>query len=178
MKREINVFDYAGEILSGMKKGALVTSKANGKVNPMTISWGTLGIEWGQPIFTTFIRENRFTKTLIDESGEFTVSIPYGEYDKKILGICGTKSGHDVDKVELLNLTLVEGDEVSVPAIKEIALTLECKVVYVQEQDKHAIAKEFLPTFYPQGVESQYHGANKDFHTAYYGQIVKAYIIE
>jgi len=32
--------------------------------------------------------------------------------------------------------------------------------------------------FHPQHFDSSFHGANKDFHTAYYGEIVGAYIIE
>ena len=44
MKKEINVFDYAKEIAKSIGKGVLLTSKADGKVNTMTIGWGTLGI--------------------------------------------------------------------------------------------------------------------------------------
>lgn len=45
MKERINVLDYAGTILNAVKKGVLLTVKADDKVNSMTISWGTLGIE-------------------------------------------------------------------------------------------------------------------------------------
>ena len=45
MKREINLWDYAGKILEQTGKGVLVTAKADGQVNPMTIGWGTLGIQ-------------------------------------------------------------------------------------------------------------------------------------
>lgn len=33
MKEKINVFDYAGEILQATKKGVLLTTKTNAKVN-------------------------------------------------------------------------------------------------------------------------------------------------
>lgn len=85
MKKEIQVWNYAEEILSNLQKGVLLTTKAGEKVNTMTISWGTLGIEWAKPIFTVLVRENRYTKQLLDQNPEFTISIPYGEYDKKIL---------------------------------------------------------------------------------------------
>lgn len=52
MKKEIEVFDYANEIMKSIKTGVLITTKAGDKVNSMTISWGTLGIEWGKMIFT------------------------------------------------------------------------------------------------------------------------------
>lgn len=55
MKKEIEVFDYANVIIKTLKNGVLLTTKADDKVNSMTISWGTLGIEWGKPIFTVFV---------------------------------------------------------------------------------------------------------------------------
>ena len=178
MKKEIEVFDYANEILKAVNKGVLLTTKADGKVNSMTISWGTLGIEWGKPIFTVFVREHRFTRQQLDKNGEFTINIPYGDFDKKILGICGTETGYSVDKIKKLNLTLEPSEAVSVPAIKELPLTLECKVIYKQKQDEHAVTEENKKAFHPQDVDGSFHGANRDFHTAYYGEIVKAYIIE
>ncbi|WP_331630293.1 hypothetical protein [Terrisporobacter mayombei] len=46
-----------------------------------------------------------------------------------------------------------------------------------KKQDKNAIADENL-TFYPQDVDGSFHGANRDFHTAYYGEIINSYIIQ
>ncbi len=177
MKKEIEVFNYANEILNAVKTGALLTTKAEGKVNAMTISWGTLGIEWVKPIFTVFVRENRFTKDLLTKNPEFTINIPYGDFDQKILGLCGTKSGHSMDKIKELNLTLEEPSKISVPGIKELPLTLECRVIYKQKQDESEISEENRRIHYPQDVDSSFHGANKDFHTAYYGEIISAYII-
>lgn len=178
MKKEIEVFSYANEILKGVKKGVLLTTKAGDKVNSMTISWGVLGIEWAKPIFTVFVRENRFTRYQLEKNLEFTVNIPLGDFDKKILKICGTKSGRSVDKIKELNLTLETPNIISVPAIREFPLTLECKVIYKQRQDENEITEKYKNLFYPHDVDSLFHGANKDFHTAYYGEIVNAYIIE
>lgn len=178
MKKEIEVFDYANEIMKAVKTGVLLTTKVADKVNSMTISWGTLGIEWSKPIFTVFVRENRFTKYQLDKNPEFTINIPYGAFNQNILGICGTKSGREIDKIKELNLTLETPNNVSVPAIKELPLTLECRVIYKKKQDEHEITEEIKQICYPQDVDSSFHGANKDFHTAYYGEIVSAYIIE
>ena len=178
MKREIDVFEHASEIMKALQTGVLLTTKSGDTVNTMTISWGTLGIEWAKPIFTVFVRENRFTKGQLDQNPEFTINIPYGDFDKKILGVCGTKSRRDTDKIKELNLTLEPSDCISVPAIKELPLTLECKVVYKQKQEGSALIEEYRNTCYPQDVDSFFHGANKDFHTAYYGEIVRAYVIE
>lgn len=173
MKRKIELWDEAGYILEQVGKGVLLTAAAEGKVNTMTIAWGTMGIQWKKPIFIAFVRESRYTKELLDKNGEFTVNIPYGEYDRSILSICGTRSGRDIDKLRELGLTLEASETVSVPGIRQLPLTLECKVIYRQDQDPSAITPENTARYYPKE-----NGNNGDYHTAYYGEITAAYIIE
>lgn len=178
-KKIIDVFEYASDIMKAVNGGVLLTSKNKdtGKVNSMTISWGMLGIEWAKPIFITFVREHRYTREFLENSDEFTISIPYGEVNKKILGYCGTKSGRTTDKINDLGLTLEQPLSISVPGIKELPLTLECKVIYKQKQDPTAVSPA-NQSYYPQDVDSFDTGSNKDYHVAYYGEIVNAYIIE
>lgn len=182
IKEKIEVLNYASEILAKLKSGILLTTKAGNKVNSMTIAWGNLGIEWNKPIFMAYVREHRFTREQLDKNAEFTINIPYIDgnkaLDKKILSFCGTKSGRKVDKAEELGLTLVEGEEVSVPAVAELPLTLECKVIYKQAQEAAAIPEEIRRLQYPENVDGSFCGSNKDYHTAYYGEIVAAYIIK
>ena len=99
-------------------------------------------------------------------------------WNKKILGVCGSKSGRDIDKIKELNLTLIDGNKISVPAIKELPLTLECKVIYKQTQVLSEIPEDIQKSCYPQDVPSTYPMANKDVHIAFYGQIVDAYILK
>ncbi|ETJ33041.1 hypothetical protein Q604_UNBC12511G0001, partial [human gut metagenome] len=40
------------------------------------------------------------------------------------------------------------------------------------------IPADIVEDCYPADVDSAFHGANKDYHTAYYGEIVNAYIIQ
>ena len=160
MKREINPFDYAGEIFRALPGGILLTSEAEDCVNAMTIGWGTVGIEWGVPIFAAYVRTNRFTYELIERTGEFTIAL------------CGSKSGRDMDKIAKAGLHVVEAEIVRPPAIKELPLTFECRVVYSQEQPVKEISSRLAKKFYPESGE---HSAP---HVAYYGEILKAYIIE
>lgn len=173
MKKEIKVWDYAGRICEELGKGILLTTKSGEKVNSMTIGWGFLGIQWGKPVFVVLVRESRYTKQMLEENPEFTVNVPLGSIDKNILGVCGTKSGRDMDKIAQLGLTLEEGQTVSVPAIRELPLTLECKVIYKQDQDPKAISPEDDARYYAKGTANE-----GDYHTAYYGQITAAYIVE
>lgn len=178
MNKEIKVFDHANEIIKELQKGVLLTTKCDGKVNTMAIGWGMLGVQWNKPVFVAMVRESRYTKEFLEKNGEFTVNIPYGEYDKKIIGYCGTKSGRDADKIKDINLTLVEGMNIDVPAVKELPLTLECKVIYKQKQDGLAIPDGDKAEFYPQEVQSADAEANRDYHIYYFAEIVGAYIVE
>ena len=168
MKKFVNAFDYAGEICKAMPQGILMTTKVGEKVNTMTIGWGTIGIQWGKPMFIAFVRDSRYTMEMLNEVGEFTINVPMGGIDKKILGYCGTKSGRDTDKIADMGLTVEDPEVISVPGFKELPLTLECKVIYRQRQENDKIPADLFDRYYPAG----------DFHTAFYGEIVSAYVID
>lgn len=174
MKKQINLWEYAGEILEQVGKAALVTTQAEGEVNTMTIGWGTLGTEWAKPIFTVFVRQSRHTKKLLDTNGEFTINVPRKGADvKQIMSVCGTKSGRDMNKIQELGLTLEEPQVISVPGIKELPITLECRVVYKQDQNLDFLDEDKRMRYYAPGTAN-----DGDYHTAYYGEVLAAYIIE
>ena len=173
MKKQVNVFDYTNEICKALSKGILITTKNGDFVNAMTIGWGHVGIEWGKSIFVAYVRESRHTKTMLENHGEFTINIPVGNVDSNILAVCGRKSGRDMDKIKELGLHLVESDVVSVPGIEELPLTLECKVIYKQKQDLSVIPEDIIKRYYPADDTGF-----QDYHYAYYGEIVNAYLIE
>ena len=174
MKKYIDLWDYAGVILEQVGTAALVTAKADGEVNSMTIGWGTLGTEWAKPIFTVFVRQSRHTKTLLDKNGEFTINVPLKGADvKEIMRVCGTKSGRDMDKIKELCLTLEEPDVISVPGIKELPITLECRVVYKQDQNLSLLDEDKRLRYYAPNTPN-----DGDYHTAYYGEVLAAYILE
>ena len=174
MKQYVEPFDYANTISKALKKGILLTTCARGQVNTMTIGWGTIGVQWGLPVFHVLVRESRHTKELLDANGEFTINVPLTEDCSKILALCGTRSGRDTDKFRELGLHTEPGETISVPAIRELPLTLECKVLYAQQQDGAAIPQFVLDRYYPLDPET----GKPDLHTVYTGQILKAYILE
>ena len=173
MKKQVNVFDYAADICKALPKGILITTKNGDFINSMTIGWGHIGIEWGKPIFVAYVRESRHTKTMLENHGEFTINVPVGSCDANIHAVCGRKSGRDLDKIRELGLHLVDSDVISVPGIAELPLTLECKVIYKQKQDLSAIPEDIIKRYYP-ADENGF----QDYHYAYYGEIVNAYLIE
>jgi flavin reductase (DIM6/NTAB) family NADH-FMN oxidoreductase RutF len=101
-----------------------------------------------------------------------------GAVPRAVLSLCGRKSGRDMNKIEKLNLTLEEPLEISVPGIRQLPLTLECKVIYKQQQDLSAIPQDILDRYYPVEEDTLHPGSDRDYHIAYYGEIVNAYMIE
>ena len=177
VKRPIDPFGYASTITAANPGGILFTTKRGAEVDTMIIGWGLIGNIWGKPTFTAFIRESRHSHTLVEESGEFTVNVPAGKIDPRILKVAGSKSGRDMDKVAELGLTLVDAEAISTPGILECPITLECKVMYKQLLDEAAIPAGVISDFYPP-FPADVEGAGPDMHVAYYGEIVASYVIE
>ena len=168
-KRNIDPLACAGEITHALKKGVFLTTKNGEKVNTMAIGWGHIGRIWELPVFIAYVRECRYTRELLDTNPEFTVNGPVNGVDRRTLAICGGKSGRDTDKIAEAGLTLVEPEVISVPAIKEFPLTLECRVLYREPEDASRLPEDIRKKFYSIETES---------HIAYYGRIMAAYRIE
>ncbi len=88
MIERINVFDRSEHILKALQRGILLNTQAD-KFNSMVISWGHLGVIWGKPTFTVYVRKNRYTKAQLDKAREFTLSIPLEKPDSEINRVCG-----------------------------------------------------------------------------------------
>ena len=112
------------------KKWALLTAGNENSFNTMTISWGGLGTIWGKPVATVYVRTSRYTHDFMDANEYFTISFFPEEY-KQILGVLGSKSGRDMDKMKDSGLEAVKaGDSVS---FREAEVTLVCRKMFKQE---------------------------------------------
>ena len=176
MKEKINITDYANLITAALPKGILLNTNGD-KFNAMVIGWGHVGTLWSVPTFHVYVRQGRFTKGQLDKTGEFTVSIPLGGPVSKITKICGGQSGFQIDKAAEAGLTLEEPETNHTPGVREYPLTIECKILYAQDQDLEKIPEDIRSRMYPQDVPGTNPMANRDCHTMYVGQIVDAYII-
>ena len=177
MKRKVDVTNFAEQINRVLPKGILLNTQGE-KFNSMVIGWGHLGVVWGRSTFLIYVRESRYTKAVLDRTGVFTISVPLNEGDPKILKVCGSMSGRDIDKVKEAGLTLESAEVNGVPGIREYPLTLECKVLYSQDQDPAHIPADIIAKSYPDGVAGTTTPDGKDLHTMYIGEIVDAYILE
>jgi flavin reductase (DIM6/NTAB) family NADH-FMN oxidoreductase RutF len=112
-----------------------VSSEYKGKKNIITI--GMFAYFSRNPTLVGVgIAPSRYSFDLIRQSREYVVNV----VDKKLMeavGICGEKSGREVDKFELAKLTPKKGVKVNAPLIKESPVSIECKVVKEVEAGDH-----------------------------------------
>ena len=177
MKEKINITDYANLITKALPKGILLNTNGD-KFNSMVIGWGHLGTLWSRPTFHVYVRQGRYTKGQLDKTGEFTISVPLDKPDATIGRVCGSQSGFNIDKVKEAGLELEDAEVISTPGIRQYPLTIECKILYAQDQDLSRIPEDIRLAMYPQDVDGTNPMANRDFHTMYVGEIVAAYIIK
>lgn len=146
----------------------LITAGNTQKQNTMTASWGFVGEMWGKHCAIAAIRPQRYTKEFTDREDHYTLSF-YGKENKELHAVCGKLSGRDVNKIKKAGLTPVFDAETGSPYFAEARLVLVCKKLYVQELQKNGFTKggsDIPGKAYP----------NEDYHTLYYGEIVKALV--
>ena len=160
------MLDFTYNMEKGMRelssKGAFLTVNGDNKINTMTISWGFIGFMWGKPHFITVVRPQRYTKQVLDSGADsFTISVPFDGKLKEALGICGTKSGRDIDKSKVVKF--IPSLTVTSPVVAECDLYYECKISTTQPLDG---------TLLPADIQKFY---ENDFHYLYIGEIVEFY---
>ena len=148
------------------KQWALVGAGSMDKFNMMTVSWGAVGVIWGKPSVTAYIRQTRYTKEFVDSSDTFTLTF-LKDGNRDALNVLGSKSGRDMDKMKDSGLTPIEVDgEVM---FEEAELVLVCRKRFVQDMPKE--------TFDNQETLVKWN-ADKNYHTMYIGEVVAAYAAE
>ena len=142
------------------KKWALLTAGKIDSFNTMTISWGGLGTLWNKPVATVYVRKSRYTHEFLDREDYFTVSF-YPESNRRVLGVLGSKSGRDIDKMHESGLTPKDvGETIS---FEEAEVTIVCRKLFVQELDIDKIPAEIASALYADG----------DTHDMYIGEVVE-----
>ena len=142
------------------KKWALLTAGDKENFNTMTVSWGGLGTIWGKPVATVYVRTSRYTHDYMDNNEYFTVSF-YPEEYKKVLGVLGSKSGRDMDKIHDSGLTAKEVD--GSMTFEEAEVTLVCRKLFCQRLDPENMSSDIAKQFYEDQAE----------HDMYIGEVVE-----
>jgi len=143
---------------------ALLTSGGKEKFNSMTISWGGLGTIWNKPVVTVYVKPIRYTYEFMENNEYFTLSF-YDENYRKDLGILGSQSGRNLDKIALTNLTPEFLDNTT--TFKEAKLTIVCKKIYFQDLDINNIDIESVTQ---QEIDRFY--KTEPAHRMYIGEVI------
>ena len=138
----------------------LITAGTPDHCNTMTASWGGVGILWGVPMATCYVRPQRYTNQFMKEGEYFTLSF-FDEKYRPQLNLCGTKSGRDVDKVKECGFTVAAAAG-GAPYFEQAELVLVCRKRMEMPMDPAAVPEDVK--------EKSYHD---DFHDIYWGEIVE-----
>lgn len=109
--------------------------------NTMTIGWGSAGTLWSTPTITVYVHPWRYTHEFLMREDYFTVQL-FGAEHRKDLGILGSKSGRDGDKVALTSLTPVALEHGMTFA--EATTTIVCEKWYTQAIDLAAVPADVM----------------------------------
>lgn len=164
MLRDIPYNQFILEVNQKLTSGGIFLNTIGEKTNTMVIGWGGITVFWGKPVFIVPVRKSRYSHRQLDESGEFTISVPLDDSLKDALAFCGSKSGRDYDKFEECNITAVPAKILNTPIIEECTLHYECKVVYKQDLIPENLNKGINEKWYP------------DYHTLFFGEILACYM--
>ena len=127
------------------KKWALLTAGDKESYNTMTISWGGLGTLWNKSVATVYVRTSRLTHEFMDKNEYFSISF-YPEQYRKVLGILGSKSGRDMDKMHASGLTAKKiGDTIS---FEEAETTIICRKLFKQQLEVSNIPEDVVTNLY------------------------------
>ncbi len=166
MFREVEFSQVKNNVVDLLKNNwGLVTAGDRNGCNTMTVSWGAIGELWGKDMATVYIRPQRYTEEFLNKNDYFTLSFYSLDDKKRIHGICGSKSGRDVDKIKECSLSPCFDEPA--PYFEEAEIVLLCKKAAKSRFDP----KDFIDTaidenWYPQ----------KDYHFIYYGAIEKVLV--
>ncbi len=166
MKKEINVRELKDNFVKMISNDwALLTAGTFDDFNTMTVSWGGVGELWNKDVCFVFVRPQRYTYEFMEKNDYFALSFFGGDY-KKELGICGSKSGKDIDKIVETGLTPVNYD--NAVGFNEAKVNVVLKKLAYQDMKPEGFLDESIMKNY----------ANNDFHRVYVGEIVKVEVEE
>ena len=125
---------HGGALLAPVP-AVLVTCGNEKRSNVFTVAW--TGILNTIPAKTYIaVRKERFSYNLIKNSGEFAINLTTKDL-VKATDFCGVRSGKDINKFKVMNLTKQKANEISCPIIGESPVSIECKVTDIVKLGSH-----------------------------------------
>ncbi len=105
----------------------LVTATHAGRSNLMTASW-VMNVDYNPPKVAAVLSSASFTRSLIEKSGEFGLSLPSTDQVDLAYG-AGNCSGSKTDKFEKFGIRTFPGKKTGTVLIEGCLAWLECKLI-------------------------------------------------
>ena len=136
----------------------------------MAIEWGSIGVSWKMPIFTVYVKDERYTYEFMQKTEIFTVSIISKKMYKKF-AVYGSKSGRDINKEEVAGTHIKFLDDGGITFDEAIEVFV-CRMLgkaYIQDEDSYPGLKAFY-------LKQQKYFKNLKPHAMFIGEIIGHYI--
>ncbi len=105
------------------------------RANIVTVAW--TGTICTNPAMTYIsLRPSRYSYELIKETGYFVINLTT-ESIVQATDFCGVKSGREIDKFKVMNLTVMRDEETNCPMIGESPVSIICETVEIKELGSH-----------------------------------------
>ena len=140
--------------------------------NSMVIEWGSLGVAFKKPIFTVYVKPDRYTYEVMEKSDIFTINYIERKLLKKF-AIYGTKSGKEINKEQEAgtHIKFLEKDGITFDEAVEVFV---CKKMAKSVIDENTM-DPYIKELYRNNVKVY---KTLKPHVLYIGEIIGHYIRE
>ena len=150
---------------------AILSAGTKDHYNSMAIEWGSIGVSWKMPIFTVYVKDQRYTYEFMQTTEIFTVSIINKKLFKKFALVYGTKSGKDINKEEAAgtHIKFLDDGGITFDEAEEVYVCKMLGKAYIQEKDRTPALKGFYE-------KNKQYWKTMDPHGIFIGEIIGHYI--
>ena len=140
---------------------AILSAGDKNHYNSMAIEWGSIGVSWKMPIFTVYVKDERYTYEFMQTTEYFTVSIISKKLFKKFANIYGTKSGRDINKEKEAgtHIKFLEDGGITFEEAEEVYVCKMLAKANIKDEDSspglkdfYEKRKEYFKTMKPHGI--------------------------
>ena len=149
---------------------AILSAGDKNHYNSMAIEWGSIGVSWKMPIFTVYVKDERYTYEFMQTTEIFTVSIINKKMFKKF-AVYGTKSGRDINKEEVAgtHIRFLDNGGITFDEAEEVFVCRMLGKAYIQDEDAYPGLKAFYE-------RQKKYFKTQDPHAIFIGEIIEHYV--
>ena len=151
---------------------AILSAGTKEHYNSMAIEWGSIGVSWKLPIFTVYVKDERYTYEFMQTTEIFTVSIINKKIFKKF-AVYGTKSGRDINKEEVAgtHIKFLDNGGITFDEAEEVFVCKMLGKAYIEDENSYPGLKAFYEK------QKKYFKTMKP-HALFIGEIIEHYVRE